>query len=153
MKPFSITFKLDSRILAIIYICYKFKFPLSFMLSFYEMYQEQTLFILKAMSCTKKISLNDAAFIKIIDESKALHRQILAGISTNLKRDRLINQVKNGRLIKEMIPDCPEIDTKEFSEDFAYFITNYLLKNVTNLFSEQIELHMDTTDLYCEILS
>lgn len=150
-KPFSITFKLDAKILAIIYICFRYKFPLSFMLSFYEMYGEQSLFILKAMSCNKKINLNDTTFIKILQESKLLHKQILSGISTNLKRNNLINQVKNGRLITEMIPDCPEINLKEFSQEYSQFISNYLLKNVKNIFSEEIELMLDTIDLYEEI--
>lgn len=151
MKPFSITFKLDAKILAIIYICYKYKFPLSFLLSFYEMYGEQSLFILKAMSCTKKISLSDNTFTKIINESRNLYKQILLGISTNIKRNKLISQVKNGKVITEVIPDCPEINTSEFSDDYKYFIEKYLVKNVKNLFSEEIELHLDTNDLYNEI--
>ena len=151
MKPFSITFKLDAKILAIIYICYKYKFPLSFLLSFYEMYGEQSLFILKAMSCTKKISLSDNTFAKIINESRALYKQILIGISVNLKRDKLISQVKNGKIITEVIPDCPEINTTGFSDDYKYFIEKYLIKNVKNLFREEIELVLDTNDLYNEI--
>ena len=150
-KPFITTFKIDAKILAILYICYKYKFPLSFMLSFYEMYGEQSLFILKAMSCTKKISLNDNAFIKIIDESKLLHNQIIKGISTNIKRDQLIQQVKSGRLITEMIPDCPEIQTSLFTDDYRQFIESYLLKNVKDIFKEEIELMMSTTDLYAEL--
>lgn len=151
VKPFSITFKLDAKILAIIYICYRYKFPLSFLLSFYEMYGEQSLFILKAMSCNKKINLNDNTFIKIIEESKLLHKQIISGISTNIKREKLISQVKNGKLIDEIIPDCPEIDYNLFSQDYVQFIKEYLLKNVVNLFTEQVELMMDSTDLYSEI--
>lgn len=151
MKPFSVSFKLDAKILAIIYICYKYKFPLSFLLSFYEMYGEQSLFILKAMSCTKKIALSDNTFAKIIEESRLLYKQIIAGISINLKRNQLIAQIKNGRLLTEIIPNCPEIDTKQFTPDYSQFINKYLLKNVTNLFKEEIELMMDTNDLYCEL--
>ncbi len=151
MKPFSVSFKLDAKILAIIYICYKYKFPLSFLLSFYEMYGEQSLFILKAMSCTKKIALSDNTFAKIIEESRLLYKQIIAGISINLKRNQLITQIKNGRLLTEIIPNCPEIDTKQFTPDFSQFINKYLLKNVNNLFKEEIELMMDTNDLYCEL--
>lgn len=151
MKPFSVTFKLDAKILAIIYICFKYKFPLSFLLSFYEMYGEQSLFILKAMACTKKISLSDNTFAKIIEESRLLYKQILSGISTNIKRNQLISQVKNGRLITEMIPNCPEISLCEFTDDYKQFIKQYLIKNVKNLFQEEIELMMDTTDLYCEL--
>lgn len=151
MKPFSVTFKLDAKILAIIYICFKYKFPLSFLLSFYEMYGEQSLFILKAMACTKKISLSDNTFAKIIEESRLLYKQILRGISTNIKRNQLISQVKNGRLITEMIPNCPEISLCEFTDDYKQFIKQYLIKNVKNLFQEEIELMMNTTDLYCEL--
>ena len=151
MKPFSVTFKLDAKILAIIYICFKYKFPLSFLLSFYEMYGEQSLFILKAMACTKKISLSDNTFAKIIEESRLLYKQILSGISTNIKRTQLISQVKNGRLITEMIPNCPEISLCEFTDDYKQFIKQYLIKNVKNLFQEEIELMMNTTDLYCEL--
>ena len=151
MKPFSVTFKLDAKILAIIYICFKYKFPLSFLLSFYEMYGEQSLFILKAMACTKKISLSDNTCAKIIEESRLLYKQILSGISTNIKRNQLISQVKNGRLITEMIPNCPEINLCEFTDDYKQFIKQYLIKNVKNLFQEEIELMMNTTDLYCEL--
>ena len=151
MKPFSVTFKLDAKILAIIYICFKYKFPLSFLLSFYEMYGEQSLFILKAMACTKKISLSDNTFAKIIEESRLLYKQILSGISTNIKRNQLISQVKNGRLITEMIPNCPEISLCEFTDDYKQFIKQYLIKNVKNLFQEEIELMMNTTDLYCAL--
>lgn len=151
MKPFSVTFKLDAKILAIIYICFKYKFPLSFLLSFYEMYGEQSLFILKAMACTKKISLSDNTFAKIIEESRLLYKQILSGISTNIKRNQLISQIKNGRLITEMIPNCPEISLCEFTDDYKQFIKQYLIKNVKNLFQEEIELMMNTTDLYCEL--
>lgn len=151
MKPFSVTFRLDAKILAIIYICFRYKFPLSFMLSFYEMYGEQSLFILKAMSCAKKITLSDNTFAKIIEESRLLYKQILTGISINIKRNKLINQVKNGKLIDEIIPDCPEINLKEFSDEYKQFICQYLTKNVKNLFNEEIELMMDSKDLYDEI--
>lgn len=151
MKPFSITFKLDAKILALIYICFKFKYPLSFLLSFYEMYEEQSLFILKAMSCTGKMKLTDNAFAKILEESRLLYSQILKGISTNIKRNKLISQVKNGKLITEIIPDCPEIDLNLFSDDYKQFISKYLEKNVVNLFKEEIELMLDTNDLYCEL--
>jgi hypothetical protein len=151
MKPFSITFKLDAKILAVIYICFKHKYPLSFLLSFYEMYGEQSLFILKAMSCAGKLKLTDNAFAKLIEESRLLYSQILKGISINIKRNKLISQVKNGKLITEIIPNCPEIDLNDFTDDYKQFITNYLEKNVKDLFKEEIELMLDTTDLYSEI--
>ena len=89
--------------------------------------------------------------LKIIEESRLLYKQILSGISTNIKRNQLISQVKNGRLITEMIPNCPEISLCEFTDDYKQFIKQYLIKNVKNLFQEEIELMMNTTDLYCEL--
>lgn len=151
-KPFSIKFKLDAKILAIIFICFKYKFPLSFLLSFYEMYGEQSLFILKALACTKKLSLSDNQFTKIIEDSRELYKQIIAGISTNIKRDYLINQVKNGKLIKELIPNCPEISLEKFSDEYRIFICSYLKNNVKNLYNEEMELMLDSKDLYYELV-
>ena len=150
-KPFTVNFKLDPKILGIIYICYKYKFPASFLLTFYDFYGPEALYILKAMSCANKIKLTDNAFIKLIQESNLLHKQILTGISINIKRNKLINQVKSGRLINEMIPDCPVISLKDFSDDYAQFISQYLQKNVTNLFCERLELRLDSRDLYSEL--
>lgn len=151
-KPYSVTFNLDAKILSVLYICWKYKFPLSFMLTFYEMYGEQSLFIFKAMACTKKITLNDNTFIKIIEESRNLNNQILKGISTNLKINTLTNKVKNGKKIEEIIPEKPVINITEFSEDYKKFISEYLVKNIKNIFSEKIELKLNTADLYAEIL-
>ena len=39
----------------------------------------------------------------------------------------------------------------EFTDDYKQFIKQYLIKNVKNLFQEEIELMMNTTDLYCEL--
>lgn len=151
-KQFSVKFKLEAPILALLYICYKYKFPAAYMLSFYEMYGKQSLFILKALSCTKKLNLNDNAFIKIIEQSKQLHKQIIAGISTKMKINRLQARVKAGAKIEEPIPEQPIIDSTTFSDpDYREFIDNYLLKNIHNIFSETIELQLDANDLYCEL--
>lgn len=150
-KQFSVKFKLDPIILALIYICYRYKFPAAMMLSFYEEFGKKSLFILKAMTCAKKISLNDNQFIKIIEESKVLHKQLLTGISINIKRTRLENMVKNGMKINEQIPDRPHVDLTVFSDEYSEFIENYLQYNLDNMFSEEPSLKLNTTDLYSEL--
>lgn len=150
-KPYEISFKIDAKILAIIYICWKYKFPLSYFLSFYEMFGPQTLFILKALACTKKITLNDSTFANILEESKKLHKQILKGISTNIKIKKLEIQVKNGKLIDEDIPELPEIDLSEFSDDYKEYIQTYLLKNILNIFADEVVLKIGTKELYQQI--
>lgn len=150
-KPFSIEFKVDAKILAIIYVCWKYKFPLSYFLSFYEMYGAQTLFILKALACTKRITLNDNAFANLIEESRKLHKQIISGISTKLKIKQLEAQVKAGKLIDEDIPENPELDLNDFSEDYREYIELYLLKNIEDIFSEKFKLRLNTKDLYQQI--
>lgn len=150
-KPFELSFKIDAKILAIIYICWKYKFPLSYFLSFYEMFGAQTLFILKAMSCTRRITLNDSAFANIIEESRALHKQILAGISTRIKIKQLEGLIKSGQLIDEDIPAQPEINLNAFSDDYKDFLSGYLLKNVDNIFSETMILKLGTKELYQQL--
>lgn len=151
-KPFSIQFKLDARILALLYICYTYKFPASYMLSFYEMFGAQSLFILKAFSCTKRTPLPDNVFIKIIDESRLLHKQILSGISTNLERNRLEAQVKAGNRIDKEIPEFPQINTNVFTmPEYKEFVEQYLLKNTPNIFTDTPTLYLDSYDLYSEI--
>lgn len=151
-KPFSAKFPVDYKIFSLIYICYKYKFPLSFFLTMYEMYGESTLFTFKALSCVKNISLTDNSFVKIIEQSKILYKQILSGISTNIKRDYLSKVVKHGGKIKEIIPDEPKINLSQFNEEYREFISNYFLKNIQNIFSDELELKFNTTDLYTEIL-
>ncbi len=147
-KPFSITFKLDAKLLAIIYICYKYKFPLSFMLSFYEMYGEQSLFILKALACTKKITLHDNTFIKIIEESKLLHKQILNGIDS-LKQAQ---NVPGGEAMLSDLQLKPQLNLSVFSDDYKLFIQSYLLENVVDLFTPILELKLNTADLYTQLV-
>ena len=151
-KPFSVQFKLDARILALLYICYTYKFPASYMLSFYEMFGAQSLFILKAFSCTKRTPLPDNVFIKIIEESRLLHKQILTGISTNIKRKQLETQVKSGKKIDGEIPELPVIDTSVFTmQEYKDFVEDYLLKNIPNVFTNNPTLYLDSEDLYSEI--
>ena len=81
-----------------------------------------------------------------------LHKQIIAGISTNIKRNKLETLVKAGRKITETIPDAPEIDLTKFDDsDYREFITNYLQKNISDLFTTTPELKLDANDLYCEL--
>ena len=150
-KPFEIEFKVDAIKLAILFMCWKFKFPVSYFLTFYQMFGKQILFIFKAIACTKRITLNDSAFTKIIEESKKLQHQILKGISTKIKITQLETLVKNGKLIDEDIPEQPKLDLSEFSEEYKKFIQTYLLKNVSNLFSDTIILKVGTRELYSQI--
>lgn len=152
-KPFEITFKADAKALAILYVCWRYKFPAAYMLSFYEMYGAQALFIFKAVACTinKKIPINDNVLIKVVEESRELHRQILSGISTNIKRRNLSSLVKYGKHIPEPIPEEPVLDMSKFSDDYKEFIEDYLMKNVPNIFKEEITLSLNTKDLYEEL--
>ena len=149
-KPFEVEFKIDSNVLAILFICWKFKFPAADFLTFYQMYGVNSLFIFKALSCNKRITLNDNAFTNILEECKKLHKQILAGISLNIKIKQLEVKVKSGGLIDEDIPEHPILKLEEFSEDFQLFI-KYLVKNVNNIFSETFTLKLSTRDLYQQI--
>lgn len=153
-KPFEVTFNVDAKVLAILYVCYRYKLPIAYMLSFYEMYGAQALFILKAISCTvnKRIPINDNVLIKIIEESRLLHSQILSGISTNIKRRNLSSLVKYGKHIPEPIPEEPTLDLTKFTPDYKEFIEDYLLQNVKNIFKEEITLALNTKDLYEEIV-
>ena len=112
------------------------------------MYGEQAMFILKAFSCMKPISISDNGLLKIVEESKLLYKLIIAGISVKIKRQQLEQKVKNGWTIKEPIPDEPTLDISEFSNDYKDFIENYLLKNIIDIFNEKLTLKLDTIDLY-----
>lgn len=151
VKPFEVQFHVDAKILAIIFICWKYKYPLSYFLSFYEMFGAHTLFILKALSCTRRITLNDNAFASLIEESKKLHLQMIKGISTNLKISQLEKKVTRGQLIDEDIPERPAIDYSVFSEEYADFIKTYLLPNVKTIFTDNLVLRLGTKELYQQI--
>lgn len=147
-KPYEIEFKIDAKVLAILYVCWKFKLPISYFLTFYEKFGEWTLFIFKAMICAKKLALNDNALSNIIEESKKLQLQIIKGISTLIKIKQLETLTKAGKFIDEDIPERPEIDTMEFSDEYAEFIEKYLLKNIKNIFSKNVVLKLGTKELY-----
>lgn len=136
-KIFSTQFKLDAKMIAIIYLCYEYKFPLAFMLSFYEMYGDNSLFALKALSCAKKISLSDNTLIKIIDESRLLYDQI----------------VFNRNKLTEHSDFEPTIDYNKFTLSFGRFIQNYLEQNIENLYEPIVKLRLDSRDLYEELIS
>lgn len=147
-KPFTVDFKIDAKIIAILYMCWKYKYPISYFLSFYENFGAQTLLIFKALACNKKITLNDNAFTNLIEESKKLHNQIIKGISTNLKIKQLENLVRAGKFIDEDIPETPMIEVNEFTEEFADFVKNYMLKNIEDIFKETVTLKLGTRELY-----
>lgn len=151
-KLFSIKFKLTFDILAILYICYKNKFPAVYFITFYEKYGPQSLYVFKALACGKKMALNDNAFTKVIEESRLLQQEILRGISINIKREKLACILKNGGTLKEPIPDYPQINLTLFSEDYANFIENYLICNTSDIFSDEIQLWLDTKDLYEQLV-
>lgn len=148
-KPFSAKFKLDDKMLAVIYICYEYKFPLSFMLSFYELYGDTSMFALKALTCSRKIKLTDSGLIRILEESRTLYKQIIKGTSTIMK----INNLKYNNKKNEEIPEYPEIDLAPFSEDYRNFIKYYLLENIDDIFSPMVKLRMSSDDIYKELIS
>lgn len=119
-KTFIAYFELNSHILAIMYLCYRFKFPLSFMITFYENYKDGAFFVFKALACKKQIALNDLAFAKVIEDSRALYKQIL----------------------------IKDIQSEKFSEKYKEFIDDYLLKLIPNIYDETVMLKMDTNTLY-----
>lgn len=138
---FKTRFKLNSKLIAIIFICYKYKYPLAYFLTLYEMYKEASLFAFKAFSCNKKIELSNKTFIQILEESRDLYHQILAGQSMIIK----MKNEKSDTIVE------PKIDVTQFSPEFRFFIENYLLKNMSNIFDEEVELTMTSDELYSEI--
>ena len=146
-KLYTVQFALNAKLLAIIYICYKYKFPLQFMLSFYEMYADSSLFVLKALTCCKKTKLTDNEFIKIMEESRRLFHQIQKGMSINIKR----KQISLGILKDEEMPEPPELNYLGFSESYTEFINEYLLKNIEDIYAPTVSLKMSSEDIYSEI--
>lgn len=150
-KDYITKFRLNAKLIAIIYICYQYKFPLSFMLSFYEMYGDNSLFALKAFACAKKLSLNDNVFTKIIEESRTLYRQILAGESRMIEINNIIkhNKAEGTNL---SLPEKPVLNSAGFTDPFRKFIDEYLLVNIDNIFAPQVSLKLSTYDLYEELV-
>ena len=74
--------------------------------------------------------------------------QIIKGISTNIKIRQLEALVRGGNLIDEDIPEKPTIDLNEFSDDYRIFVEKYLLKNIKNIFAENVVLKLGTKELY-----
>ena len=147
-KLFSIDFKIDAKVLTIIYICYEYKFPLAFMITFYELYGETSMFALKALTCAKKAKLTDTKLMKIVEESRLLYTQILAGISTIMK----IKQLKAYNPKDEPIPEYPTIDTSKFTAEYKEFVENYLLQNIRDIYAPVVNLRLSSHDLYREIM-
>lgn len=147
-KPFSTRFKIDAKILTLIYICYEYKFPLCFMLSFYELYGDNSIFALKALTCSRKIKLTDSGLMKILDESRLLYKQIVEGMSTIIK----INKLKAYNKDNEEIPELPKINFEVFSNEYKNFLQNYLLENINDIFAPVVKLKMSSDDLYRELM-
>lgn len=147
-KNFSVNFELNAKLLALLYICYEYKFPLSFMLSFYEMYGDNSLFVLKAISCFKKIKITDSILINALEESRKLAKEIARGISVLLKVDELEKLPEDKRL--DSIPEYPTINLSLFNESYKKFIENYLLINIDNIYNQKISLKLNSRDLYEE---
>ena len=146
-KVFSTEFVLSAKIIAVIYICYEYKYPLSIMMSFYEMFGDQSMFALKALSCCKKTKLTDNTLTKALEESRCLFNQIVKGQTIINK----INQLKFNNPKNEPIPEYPKLDTNCFSNNFKDFIENYFLVNIPNIYSPVVELKMSSDDLYKEL--
>ena len=72
----------------------------------------------------------------------------MTGISTKFKIKDLEKLVKAGKYVDEDIPDDPEIDLFDFTEDYKEFIETYLLKNVKDIFSETLTLRLGTKEIY-----
>lgn len=163
-KIFSTEFELDDKKLLVLYMCYKFKFPASYMLSFYELYEEKSLFTLKALACTKDIKLTDQSITKMLEESRKLYKQILRGrsIRNEIKESKikLKKEIEKARLLDldlnmvslPAVPEEPTINTEDFSPEYKDFLENYLLRNVEDIFSPIVKLALSTTDLYEELM-
>ena len=144
-KIFSTEFELDDKKLLVLYMCYKFKFPASYMLSFYELYEEKSLFTLKALACTKDIKLTDQSITKMLEESRKLYKQILRGrsIRNEIKESKikLKKEIEKARLLDldlsmvslPAVPEEPTINTEDFSSEYKDFLENYLLRNVEDI--------------------
>lgn len=156
-KIFVTEFELDAKKLALIYICYQYKFPLCFMLSFYEMWSDSSLFALKALTCTKKSKLTDTSLMKALDESSSLYKQILKGTNTIRRiketKDKInkINQKSSAEPLPE-IPEYPKLTLHNFSPSFKKFVTDYLLVNVEDIYSPVIKLRFSSDDVYKEMM-
>lgn len=146
---FSATFRLNSKILALLYICWYYKYSMSIFITMYEMFKDMSLFALKAMSVDKKIKLTDNTFIKIMQESSKLYLQILKGVSVNDKIKKLTLHNPDN----EVIPDRPKINLDEFSEDYKRFIVEYLLENIPDIYAEYVKLPFGSEDLYLGALN
>ena len=138
-KIYATEFKLSAKMLAIIDMCYIYKFPASIMLSFYELYGDNTFFALKALTCARKLDLTDTTLVKIIDESNLLYKQI----QDNIRKLELAKS-KNEEY-------KPELNLNVFSANYRSFIEEYLLSNIENLYTPIVKLKLSSDDLYREL--
>ena len=124
-KAYKLKFALNAKLLAIIYLCYKYNFPLSYMIAFYELYGDKSLFVFKALACNKKIALNDSTFEKILNESRKLYKQILRGSYSRIERNNTIYYNKNSTK-KKPVPNIEHINPDAFCDKYKEFIESYL---------------------------
>ena len=115
-------FELNTPLIAIMYMCYEYKMPVALMIAFYESYTEMALYLFKAMACMKYVTLTDAKFKQIVEESRKLYWQIVD------------HRVK----------------VEEFSPEFQQFINTYLMVNIEDIYAERIKLNITTKQLYGE---
>ncbi len=140
-KIYATEFKLSAKMLAIINMCYIYKFPASIMLTFYELYGDNTFFALKALTCARKLDLTDTTLVKIIDESNLLYKQIQ-------------EQIRRIDLAKSKNESyTPELNLNKFSNNYRSFIEDYLLENIENLYTPMVKLKLSSDDLYRELES
>jgi hypothetical protein len=145
INTFKLKFELCPCIIASIFFCYKFKYPIAVAISFYETFGEQALFAYRAVTSLKTVTLNSQLFSRVLNESKLLYQEVLKGVA------KIIELEKNGKVDKSS-PDYPKIDLELFSQDFKDFIKLYLLKNIDNIYAEKVELSVTTEQMYEHLL-
>ena len=145
ISTFKAKFEICPCIIASIFFCYKFNYPLAIAIAFYEEFGEQALFAYRAITSIKTVSLNSQLFTRIFNESKLLYQEILRGSA------KIIELEQQG-VVDKNSPDYPKIDLELFSQDFKEFIKLYLLKHIDNIYAEEVELSMTTEQMYEHLL-
>ena len=118
-KPLEITFELNPFLLTMLYVCQTYNLSMDLILSLYEKYEKDCLFIFKIMICKKNINLSDKQLLKVLNDCKILYRQILRR----------------------------SIVVYDYDLNFQNFI-KWLTINVKDLFEEEVTLKLSYQDLY-----
>lgn len=145
INTFKARFEICPCIIASIFFCYKFNYPLGIAIAFYEEFGKQALFAYRAVTSIKQVSMNSQLFTRILNESKLLYQEILKGSA------KIIELEKQGIVDKES-PEYPKINLELFSQDFSDFIKLYLLRYIDNIFAEEVELSISTEQMYEHLL-